>query len=120
MVVLDEVNELARALIEGDHKKAIAIIKSVLEESRFKDKYVELAWQGWLMGLEKLNPSSLITTLMNGVSAENAKRFANYLDSLAKTLSVNIPDKAGFAKGFLKSWVNLLEAYVSLIKNSTS
>ncbi|MBS7288061.1 MAG: hypothetical protein KIH01_04775 [Candidatus Freyarchaeota archaeon] len=111
---MSTVEEFAKALVEGDHKKALEIVKTVLEESQFKDKWVELAWQGWLAGLEKLNQISLIVTLMNGISAEDARRYAKYLESLGQVFSANLPDRAGFAKGFLKSWVDLLNSYASL------
>ena len=120
MVVLSEVEEFVKALAEGDHKKAIEIAKAALEESRFKDKWVELAWRGWLAGLEKLNQISLIVSLMNGLSAEDARRDAKYLDSLAQVFSSNLPERAGFAKGFLKSWVDLLTSYAALKESKKS
>jgi len=84
---LSEIEEFVKALVKGDHKKAVEIAKAVLEESQLKDKWVELAWRGWLAGLEKLSQTSLIVSLMNGLSSEDAKRYANYLESLAQVFS---------------------------------
>jgi len=120
VVVLSEIEEFVKALVKGDHKKAVEIAKAVLEESQLKDKWVELAWRGWLAGLEKLSQTSLIVSLMNGLSSEDAKRYANYLESLAQVFSSNLPDRSGFAKGFLKSWVDLLNSYAALKEDRSS
>ncbi|MEM4446592.1 MAG: hypothetical protein QXP17_00640 [Candidatus Jordarchaeales archaeon] len=111
---MSAIEELAKALVEGDRKKAIEIARTTLEGAQIKDKWVELAWKGWLVGLERLSRSSLIAVLVNGISAEEARGFAKYLESLAETFFANVPQKAGFVKGYLKSWIDLLNLYASL------
>lgn len=111
---MSAIEELAKALVEGDRKRAIEIARATLEGAQIKDKWVELAWKGWLVGLEKLSRSSLIAALVNGISAEEARGVAKYFESLAETFFANIPQKSGFVKGYLKSWIDLLTIYASL------
>ena len=117
---MSEIDELAKALVEGNHKRALSVIRAVLEESKFKDEWVKLAWRGWLVGLEKFNSLSLIVRLLNGVSPEDVKRYISYFESLSRTVAGNVPSKVGFAKGYLKVWINLLNSYVSFKHDKSS
>ncbi|MEX2703828.1 MAG: hypothetical protein Q6352_000965 [Candidatus Freyrarchaeum guaymaensis] len=111
MIILDPLNELAYALKVGDQKGAIAIIRSTINNGKFKSEWARIAWEGWLKALESNSRDSLIFQLMNGLSPEVVDKYLKNFKNYMRTIPQRDPQKRDFARHFIGSWVGVLKAF---------